>query len=163
MPRAIAIVPAAIVTIWYGEKGTAQLLILSQVILGLQLPFAIVPLVMFTADHGDMLGERGLWYKMNFFEGASRIPLLVAGPGIARGIAPENVSLLDVVPTLLDLAGVERPDLLDGTVLVSLLIGGKLLGIPGAILAVPTAAILLLLFAEFTSQTDQDGRGEDGK
>jgi manganese transport protein len=48
--RAIAIVPAAVVTIWYGERGTAQLLILSQVILSLQLPFAIVPLVMFTAD-----------------------------------------------------------------------------------------------------------------
>jgi manganese transport protein len=52
--RAIAIVPAAIVTIWYGEKGTAQLLILSQVILSLQLPFAIVPLVMFTADRQKM-------------------------------------------------------------------------------------------------------------
>ncbi len=52
--RAIAIVPAAIVTIWYGEKGTAQLLILSQVVLSLQLPFAIVPLVMFTADRGKM-------------------------------------------------------------------------------------------------------------
>jgi manganese transport protein len=52
--RAIAIIPAAIVTIWYGEKGTAQLLILSQVILSLQLPFAIVPLVMFTADRSKM-------------------------------------------------------------------------------------------------------------
>jgi manganese transport protein len=52
--RAIAIVPAATVTIWYGEKGTAQLLILSQVILSLQLPFAIVPLVMFTADRRKM-------------------------------------------------------------------------------------------------------------
>jgi manganese transport protein len=52
--RAIAIIPAAIVTIWYGEKGTAQLLILSQVILSFQLPFAIVPLVMFTADRGKM-------------------------------------------------------------------------------------------------------------
>jgi manganese transport protein len=52
--RAIAIVPAAIVTIWYGEKGTAQLLILSQVVLSLQLPFAIVPLVMFTADKRKM-------------------------------------------------------------------------------------------------------------
>ena len=54
LTRAIAIVPAAIVTIWYGEKGTAQLLILSQVILSLQLPFAIVPLVMFTADRRKM-------------------------------------------------------------------------------------------------------------
>jgi len=59
--RAIAIVPAAVVTIWYGEKGTAQLLILSQVILSLQLPFAIVPLVMFTADRrkmGDLIAPR---------------------------------------------------------------------------------------------------------
>jgi manganese transport protein len=52
--RAIAIVPAAVVTIWYGEKGTAQLLILSQVILSLQLSFAVVPLVMFTADRAKM-------------------------------------------------------------------------------------------------------------
>src|SRR6476469_5515866 len=54
MTRAIAIVPAAIVTIWYGEAGTAKLLILSQVVLGLALPFAIVPLVMFTADRSKM-------------------------------------------------------------------------------------------------------------
>jgi manganese transport protein len=52
--RAIAIVPAAGVTIWYGEAGTAKLLILSQVVLGLALPFSIVPLVMFTANRGKM-------------------------------------------------------------------------------------------------------------
>src|SRR3954464_14755221 len=52
--RSIAIVPAAAVTIWFGEAGTAKLLILSQVILGLALPFAIVPLVMFTADRAKM-------------------------------------------------------------------------------------------------------------
>ena len=52
--RAIAIIPAAIVTIWYGAQGTAQLLILSQVILSLQLSFAVVPLVMFTADKKKM-------------------------------------------------------------------------------------------------------------
>ena len=54
--RSIAIVPAAGVTIWYGEAGTAKLLILSQVVLGLALPFSIVPLVMFTADRAK-LGE----------------------------------------------------------------------------------------------------------
>ena len=54
LTRAIAIIPAAAVTIWYGEAGTAKLLILSQVILGLSLPFAIVPLVMFTADRAKM-------------------------------------------------------------------------------------------------------------
>ena len=52
--RSIAIVPAAIVTIWYGAKGSAELLILSQVVLSLQLPFAIVPLVLFTADRRKM-------------------------------------------------------------------------------------------------------------
>jgi manganese transport protein len=52
--RGIAIVPAAVVTIWFGERGTAQLLILSQVVLSLQLPFAIVPLIMFTADRRKM-------------------------------------------------------------------------------------------------------------
>jgi manganese transport protein len=52
--RAIAIVPAAIVTIWYGDAGTAQLLILTQVVLSLQLSFAVFPLVMFTADKAKM-------------------------------------------------------------------------------------------------------------
>src|SRR5215204_5636402 len=59
--RSIAIVPAAIVTIWFGEAGTAKLLILSQVVLSLQLPFAIVPLVMFTADRrkmGELIAPR---------------------------------------------------------------------------------------------------------
>jgi manganese transport protein len=61
--RAIAIVPAVLVTLWYGESGTAQLLILSQVILSLQLPFAIIPLVMFTADRrkmGELIAPRWL-------------------------------------------------------------------------------------------------------
>jgi manganese transport protein len=52
--RLIAIVPAVIVTIWAGGKATGQLLILSQVVLSLQLPFAVVPLVMFTADSAKM-------------------------------------------------------------------------------------------------------------
>ena len=47
--RAIAIIPAALVTIWYGESGTAKLLVASQVVLSLQLPFAVIPLVVFTA------------------------------------------------------------------------------------------------------------------
>lgn len=52
--RAIAIVPAAVVTLLYGESGTSELLILSQVVLSLQLPFAIIPLVMFTASRAKM-------------------------------------------------------------------------------------------------------------
>jgi manganese transport protein len=52
--RMIAILPAVVVTVWAGEKGTGQLLILSQVVLSLQLPFAVVPLVMFTASRRKM-------------------------------------------------------------------------------------------------------------
>ena len=81
--------------------------------------------VIFTADHGDMLGERGLWYKMNFFEGACRIPLIVAGPGIAPTVATDVVSLLDVMPTVLDIAGADVPELADGTSLLPLLGGDR--------------------------------------
>jgi manganese transport protein len=63
--RLIAIIPAVIVTALYGESGTAQLLILSQVILSLQLSFAVVPLVQFTSDKKKM-GEfvNPLWLKI---------------------------------------------------------------------------------------------------
>ncbi len=61
-------------------------------------------IVVLLADHGDMLGERGLWYKMNFFEPACRIPFIVYAP---RQFAPRRVnahaSLLDVLPTLVEL------------------------------------------------------------
>ena len=56
LTRGIAIIPAVIVSVIYGESGTGQLLILSQVVLSLQLPFAIVPLVMFTANPALMNG-----------------------------------------------------------------------------------------------------------
>ncbi len=54
--RGIAIVPALIATVIYGESGTARLLVLSQVVLSLQLPFAMVPLVLFTANSQKMKG-----------------------------------------------------------------------------------------------------------
>jgi len=62
-------------------------------------------LVVVTADHGDMLGERGLWYKMTFFEPSARVPLIMTGPGIARGTAPNACALIDLLPTFLDVAG----------------------------------------------------------
>jgi manganese transport protein len=52
--RLLAIVPTVVVAAWYGESGTAKLLVLSQVILSIQLPFAVVPLVRFTSDKGKM-------------------------------------------------------------------------------------------------------------
>jgi choline-sulfatase len=62
--------------------------------------------VLFTADHGEFLGERGLWYKMSFLEPSLRVPLLISRPdgAPARRIA-QPVSLLDVAPTVLELAG----------------------------------------------------------
>ncbi|MGR3512861.1 MAG: choline-sulfatase [Paracoccaceae bacterium] len=62
-------------------------------------------IVIVTADHGDMLGERGLWYKMNFFEHSARIPLVIAGPGVVQGSAANACSLLDLMPTFLEIAG----------------------------------------------------------
>lgn len=71
--------------------------------------------ILFTADHGDMLGERGLWYKMSPFEPSLRVPLLLALPGDAPGRIETPVSHLDLLPTLLDLAGdaAPPPELID--------------------------------------------------
>jgi choline-sulfatase len=63
-------------------------------------------IVILTSDHGEMLGERGLWYKMSFFEGACRVPLVVASPGrFAPRRVGASVSLLDLLPTMVDFAG----------------------------------------------------------
>jgi choline-sulfatase len=63
-------------------------------------------IVIATADHGDMLGERGLWFKMCFFERAIRVPLVLSWPRrlVPRRVA-ENVSLLDLMPTVMEIAG----------------------------------------------------------
>ncbi len=60
--RGIAIMPAAGVTLIYGSEGTGELLILTQVVLSLQLSFAVIPLVMFTADRAKMGGLRAPWW-----------------------------------------------------------------------------------------------------
>lgn len=61
--------------------------------------------IIFVSDHGEMLGERGLWFKMNFFERSARVPLIINGPGIPPTRVREPVSLIDLLPTLLDIAG----------------------------------------------------------
>lgn len=68
-------------------------------------------LIIVTADHGDMLGERGLWYKMNFFEHSARVPLVMAGPNIAHGQCHQPCSLVDILPTLLDAGGIDQEQL----------------------------------------------------
>lgn len=60
---------------------------------------------LFTSDHGDMLGERGLWYKMSFMEWANRIPLIISQPSrFGHRRVQQAVSHVDLLPTLLDLA-----------------------------------------------------------
>lgn len=63
-------------------------------------------LIVFSGDHGDMLGERGLWYKMHWFEMSARVPLLVHAPQrFAAHRVSQSVSTLDLLPTLVELAG----------------------------------------------------------
>lgn len=84
-------------------------------------------IVIVLADHGEMLGERDLWYKMTFFEGGARVPLIVHAPSrFQPKRVAANVSLVDVLPTLVELGGgVPEPmtNPLDGHSLVPHLTG----------------------------------------
>lgn len=85
-------------------------------------------LVLFVSDHGDMLGERGLWFKMTFFEGSSRVPLMISASDVPTGLINTPVSTLDVLPTLADLAGIDMTEILpwtDGESLLPLAVGSK--------------------------------------
>ncbi len=57
-------------------------------------------LVIFTADHGEMLGEKGFWGKSTMYEASARVPLILAGPGVAPGRRVDPVSLIDIAPTI---------------------------------------------------------------
>ncbi|SNY91356.1 choline-sulfatase [Cohaesibacter sp. ES.047] len=78
-------------------------------------------IVVFCSDHGDMLGERGLWFKMSFFEGSSRVPLMIAAPTLLPEQISTAVSNLDITPTLADLAGIDLSDVKPWTDGLSLL------------------------------------------
>ncbi len=61
--------------------------------------------IVFTSDHGDMFGERGMWFKRTFFEQSVRVPFMVHAPGrLAPGRVASHVSLVDLVPTIMSLA-----------------------------------------------------------
>lgn len=72
-------------------------------------------MVMFISDHGEMLGDHNLFRKALPYEGSARVPMLLSGPGIAPGqVRHEVMDLMDVMPTLLDAAGLSIPDAVDG-------------------------------------------------
>lgn len=66
--------------------------------------------ILFVSDHGDMLGERGLWFKMNFYEGSARVPMMIASPDLAPGLIETPASTIDVTPTLCDIAGISMAE-----------------------------------------------------
>ena len=82
--------------------------------------------VVFLSDHGEMLGQKGLWEKQQFFEASVRVPFSICWPQRFAGnaaVVPQNVSLVDLFPTLCDIADVPIPEGLDGRSLVPLMEG----------------------------------------
>ena len=67
--------------------------------------------ILFCSDHGDMLGERGLWFKMSFLEGSARTPLLIAAPSLPAIRIDTPVSNLDITPTLAEIAGIDLTEI----------------------------------------------------
>ena len=75
----------------------------------------------FSSDHGECATEHRNWYKMNMYEGSSRVPLVITGPGIPEGRRVDNiVSLIDMFPTMTEMTGIDAPDYLDGESLMPL-------------------------------------------
>lgn len=82
-------------------------------------------LIVYTSDHGEMLGERGTWLKGNYFDPATRIPLLISYPPAipADTVIDTPVDLVDIFPTLADLSGLAPPPGVSGESLVPLMQG----------------------------------------
>lgn len=79
-------------------------------------------LIILYSDHGFHLGEKERWAKRSLWEDGTRVPLIVAGPGVAQGkVCKKPVELLDVYPTLLELAGLNEDEKLEGNSMATLL------------------------------------------
>jgi choline-sulfatase len=82
--------------------------------------------VIYTSDHGDNVGARGLWGKSTFYEESSGVPMIVAGPGVPSGrVVDTPVSHVDCAPTILEAAGAKPAGPLDGVSLVDVAKGAK--------------------------------------
>ncbi len=86
-------------------------------------PNAKNTILVFTSDHGWFLGEKQQWHKGKLWEEGTRIPLVIVAPGITKEdtVTTQPVSLVDLYPTLCDLAKLTKPEHLDGTTLLPLL------------------------------------------
>lgn len=82
-------------------------------------------IIVYTSDHGDMLGEHGIWEKTQFYEGSCRVPLIIRWPKKLAGgtVVDENVNLCDLFATLCDLADLPIPEGRDSRSLVPLMNG----------------------------------------
>lgn len=82
-------------------------------------------IIIYTSDHGEMLGEHGIWEKQKFYEGSARVPLIIRWPNGFEGgkTVNENVNLCDLFATLCDLTGIPIPSGLDSRSLVPFLMG----------------------------------------
>jgi len=81
-------------------------------------------IIIYTSDHGEMLGQHGIWEKQKFFEGSVRVPLIIRYPQNFKPlVVEENVNLCDLFATLCDLVGIPCPNGLDSRSLVPLMNG----------------------------------------
>jgi choline-sulfatase len=76
--------------------------------------------VIYTSDHGEMAGSHGIWQKQCFYESAVKVPLMLRLPSGKTGRVKQNVSLVDVLPTLLEIAGQKKPYDLPGESLLEI-------------------------------------------
>ena len=80
-------------------------------------------IVVFTSDHGYHLGEKGHWQKQSLYDRATRVPLIISGPGILSNKRIKNspVELVDLYKTLMDLTGISTPEFVQGHSLKNIL------------------------------------------
>jgi arylsulfatase A-like enzyme len=86
-------------------------------------------IVIYTSDHGEMLGDHYYWRKIVPYEGSARIPLMIRVPesfGIKKGqVIYDNACITDIMPTILEMAGIDIPDTVEGRSLLPLMKGKK--------------------------------------
>ncbi len=85
-------------------------------------------IIVYTADHGEMMAEHGLWTKYVLgFDGTVRVPMIIRAPGVGEGgkVSEELVGSIDLMPTLCELAGLDYPSKVQGRSMVSILEGSR--------------------------------------